>query len=268
MLASRRAGDGPPLLLLNGGMMSMAAWDPVALPLEATHAVIRCDFRGQLLSPGLPPASMRGHAADVASLLDALQLDTVHVAGASFGALAGMALAAAHPTRVRSLSVITATDRVTGEMWRGTETMRCAALAAAGGGNGSQVFDLLAPATFSAGWRSEHADLLAQRRGAIARLPAAWFEGLVGLLDSLRGLDLRPELSRITCPALVVGAELDETFPVEHSRAVAAGIPGARLAIVAGAPHGMVVERPSDIVALIAAFVSDVEAGHRVDHRT
>jgi pimeloyl-ACP methyl ester carboxylesterase len=50
--------EGPPaapaVLLLNGGMMSIAAWDDVAAALAADHRVARCDFRGQLLTPELP----------------------------------------------------------------------------------------------------------------------------------------------------------------------------------------------------------------------
>jgi len=40
--------------LLNGGLMSIAVWQPFADALSSTRRVIRCDFRGQLLTPGPP----------------------------------------------------------------------------------------------------------------------------------------------------------------------------------------------------------------------
>ena len=54
VLTHRIDGDGPPLLLLNGGLMSIAVWQPFADALSSTRRVIRCDFRGQLLTPGPP----------------------------------------------------------------------------------------------------------------------------------------------------------------------------------------------------------------------
>ena len=110
VLTHRVDGDGSPLLLLNGGMMSMAAWEPIARRLAARHRVIRCDFRGQLLSPGPPCASMEDHADDVAALLDALGETRVDVVAASFGAYVGLLLAARHPERVHSLVAATVTD--------------------------------------------------------------------------------------------------------------------------------------------------------------
>jgi len=65
------------------------------------------------------------------------------------------------------------------------------------------------------------------------------------LLGSLHDVDLRPILGLITCATLVVGAELDVTFPPEHSRALAAGISGARLEIVKGSGHGLVASSPN-----------------------
>ncbi len=97
---------------------------------------------------------------------------------------------------------------------------------------------------------------MARRRQQFAAMPRAWFEGLDGLLGSLYGLDLRPALPRVSCPTLVVGAERDATFPLEHSRALAAGIPGARLEIVKGGGHGLVAEQPDRVAQLLLSFLS------------
>ena len=112
VLAHRLDGEGPPLLLLNGGMMSFGAWEPVARRLAERHRVVRCDFRGQLQSPGVPPARMEGHAEDVVRLLDALSILRVDVVAASFGAYVGLLLAALHPGRVASVLAATVTDEL------------------------------------------------------------------------------------------------------------------------------------------------------------
>ncbi|MRR12138.1 alpha/beta hydrolase, partial [bacterium] len=46
VLAHRVDGRGDPLLLLNGGMMSLSAWEELARPLAERYRVVRCDFRG------------------------------------------------------------------------------------------------------------------------------------------------------------------------------------------------------------------------------
>jgi pimeloyl-ACP methyl ester carboxylesterase len=252
-------GSGPPLLLLNGGLMSLHAWDPVARALAPRFRVVRCDLRGQLLSPGPPPPTLEGHAADLAALLDRLGVASAHVAGASFGALVGLTLAARHGGRVRSVAAITATDRIPPETRAATAMVRAACRAAAAGGDGGAVFDLLVPTTFSPRYRREHADDLAARRQVVASLPRAWFDGLDGLLQAIESVDLRPLLPAVGCPVLVLAAGEDLTFPLPHSRALAAALPGARLHVVPHAAHGLVVEAPDLVAEVVAAFASEVE---------
>jgi pimeloyl-ACP methyl ester carboxylesterase len=240
-------------------MMSMAAWEPVAALLRPSHQVIRCDLRGQLLSPGVPPSSMSGHAADVVRVLDELHVETVHVAGTSFGALAGLTLAALHPGRVRSVAAITATDHMTPEMWQGTVAVLTAVEAAIGGGSREAVFDLVAPSTFSAAFQKRQAEALRRRRAAVGALPVTWFTGLAGLLRSLERVDIRGVLSSITCPVLIVGAGDDKMFPPEYSRAIGENVQDARVIMLEGAPHGVVVEQPGEIASLIGDFIKRIE---------
>jgi 3-oxoadipate enol-lactonase len=258
LLTHRVVGEGAPVLLLNGGLMSMAAWEPVAAPLERHSRVVRCDLRGQLLSPGEPPADLAGHVADLVALLDALGLDAVHVAGTSFGAAVGLLLAARCPERVISLAAVAAMDRITDETWAATRPVLEAARAAARGADGGRVFELLEPGTFSPRYAAANVGALAARRAKIALLPRSWFEGLAGLLTSLEGLDLRPELGRIRCPALIVAAEHDLSFPLERSESLAAAIPGAQLAVVPDSGHALVVEAPERLTALLTEFLARV----------
>lgn len=246
---------GPPLFLGNGGLMTMAAWERFAALLEADYRVVRADFRGQLFSPGEPAPDLAAHAADVVALLDFLGIERIHAAGTSFGGLVTLLLAARHPERVASVAAITAAERVTPEFWRASAEVRDASLAAVAGGDGGRVFDLVIPVTYSPEYREANAATLALYRQQMAALPPSWYAGLAGLLGALEGLDLRPDLPRITCPALIVAAERDEMFPLEHTQALAALIPGARVAIVVGGSHGVVIERPEAVVGQLTKFL-------------
>lgn len=264
LLAHRVTGvtrtEPTPLLLLNGGLMSIAAWDRIIGPLEASFQVVRCDFRGQLLSPGEPEPRLAAHVEDVIRLLDSLGLEKVHVAGVSLGGLIGTLLAATHPERVRSLAVITSTERITPAMWEETARMRQLAREAAEGGDGGRVLDFLLPRTYTAEYLESQRGAMVFYRQWIAALPAVWFRGLAAILSSLEGLDLTPHLGAIRCPTFLLAAEGDRTFPPEHARALAAGIAGARLEILPGGSHGLVVEQGERVLEILLGFLKSFES--------
>jgi 3-oxoadipate enol-lactonase len=261
ILAHRLTGnpDGPPLLLLNGSMMTMGAWEPLAAPLGETYRVIRCDFRGQLFSPGEAEPRLEAHAADVAALLDSLGLGRVHVAGTSFGGLVALKLAILHPGRVASLAAITASDCVDAEFWEGSVLVRDAALAAAAGGDGGRVLDLVLPVTYSPEYLEQNAEILAAHRRQTAILPASWYRGIAAIISAIEGVDLGPDLHRIQCPALVLAGEADRMFSLDRARALAAAIPNARLEIVPHGSHAIVIEKPGEVARILHGFLASVE---------
>ncbi len=260
LLAHRVSGlaGGDPVLLLNGGLMTFAAWAPISEGLERAFRVIAFDFRGMLRSPGTPPSRLEGHVDDVVALLDHLDVPRVHAVGTSFGAEVAVLLAAARPERVRSLALVTATEHITAGMSEAGARLRDASRRAAAGGDGGVILDLLSESAFSPAYLAAQAGTFALRREQFEAMPAAWFEAVGGLLDSLEHLDLRPALARIDCPTLVVGAELDLTFPPAHSRALAAGIRGARLEIVPGSGHALVAEQPLRLLDILKSFLPSV----------
>ena len=254
MIYHTTEGKGEPLLLLNGIAMSAPSWQPVAAPLAADFTVIRCDLRGQLLSPESPPADVADHVVDVAEVLDHLGLDSVHVLATSFGGAVGALLAARHPDRVRSLLSIASADGFTDVMATEVARWREATVRSLEGPDRGVLSDILEPVVYSPAYVEAHREERVLRRKQIASLPTAWFEGLVGLLDSAESFSLRSELGAIRCPTLVVAAELDGFIPLERCRGLAEAIPNADFKIIKGAGHAVVVEQPETIVNLALEF--------------
>lgn len=252
-IGHRVSGQGEPLLLLNGALMSLAAWQPVVTVLEKSFRVVRCDFRGQFFSLGEPQPDLDSHLADVLALLDHLELSRVHIAGTSFGSLLGLRLAARHPERVASLAAVTSTDRITEESWRELAVVQEACLAAADGGDGGRVSDLTLH-MFSDEFRARQSALMDMQREWISALPAKWFRGIAGILEAVNRIDLRPELPQVRCPVLVLAAEKDVIFPIERSQALAVALPSARLEVVPGAGHSIVVESPGPLAEALLRF--------------
>lgn len=252
-------GDGEPLLLLNGIAMSAVSWDAVARPLSKSYRVIRCDFRGQLMTPLPPPGDIAEHADDVAALLDHLRIDTIHIIGTSFGGVVGALVAARHPERVRSLVTIASANGFDEGMADEVARWRAACVASLEGSDRGHLSDILEPVVYSPAWVETHRAERAQRREQIAALPAQWFEGLIGLLDSAHSLRLGDELEGVRCPTLVIAAELDGFVPLERARALAEAIGGASFEIIEGAGHAVVVEQPKRVVELCLDFLETLE---------
>lgn len=252
-------GEGEPLLLLNGIAMSAVSWDVVARPLAKSYRVIRCDFRGQLMTPLPPPGDIVEHADDVAALLDHLGIETIHVIGTSFGGVVGTLVAARHPDRVRSLITIASANGFDEGMADEVARWRAACVASLRGPDRGHLSDILEPVVYSPTWVKAHRAERAQRRQQIAALPDQWFEGLIGLLDSAHSLRLRDELGSIRCPTLVIAAELDGFVTCERARGLADAISGAAFQVIEGAGHAVVVEEPKRIVELCLDFLRSLE---------
>lgn len=265
-LAHRLEGDGSPVVLLNGGMMTFPSWEAVAVHLKPRYAVLRFDFRGQLLSPALQaadvPGDLAGHAADLAALLDQVGWPSAHLVGASFGAEVALEFAASRPERVRSLVAITAMDRETREFRRGSDEMRAVLAQRAAGAAPAHFYDVLVEAVYSAGYRRIEAASLASRRTQTDLLPPAWFEGVDCLLAALEGFDLTARLDRVRCPSLVLLAADDRIMDAERARAMAAAI-HAEILVHPTSGHALVVEDPAWVAAACRDFLDRLELASR-----
>ncbi len=94
-LAWRRAGTGPPLVLVHGITDDLASWDPLVGPLSRSHTVVRYDQRGHGASSRTPPYELERLAADLVELVTDLGLDRPVLVGHSLGGLVVTAAAAA-----------------------------------------------------------------------------------------------------------------------------------------------------------------------------
>ena len=97
------AGHGDPVLLLHGFPQHWAEWRGVIPALAENHLVIAPDLRGT----GWTDAPKTGYdrrqlVADIVALLDAMEVDRVHLVAHDWGALIGYLLCFERPERVRS----------------------------------------------------------------------------------------------------------------------------------------------------------------------
>ena len=115
-------GQGPPVLLLHGGLANSNYWGHQIDYLARSFTVIVMDTRGHGRSPVTSHAFSYGlFAEDAASLLDFLKIPQVAVVGWSDGAVTGLQLAMTKPDRVSKLFAFGANSSAEGSKakWRG-----------------------------------------------------------------------------------------------------------------------------------------------------
>jgi 2-succinyl-6-hydroxy-2,4-cyclohexadiene-1-carboxylate synthase len=258
-LEVRVLGSGPPVLLLHGFTGRGANWTMLTSLLRRLgHRTIVVDLLGHGRSdaPSDPVRYAVGHQArDLLSLLDRLDARPADVVGYSMGARIALRLAADHPAAVRRLVLESPSVGIADAAERAARRGRDETLALGLERQGIGAFVLH--------WERQplfasHAALSARVR---ARLRSERLGNRpLGLAASLRGAGqgiadpLHDRLSAIAAETLVVAGELD---PIGLARAevVRAGIPHARLELVAGAGHAPHLERPAAYRGLVAAFL-------------
>jgi 3-oxoadipate enol-lactonase len=261
MIAHRIEGEGEPVLLLNGGMMTYSAWEPVAKHLRNEYRLIFCDLRGQLLSPGPAPSELADNVADLAALLDHLEIEKAHVIGTSYGGEVALLLAALRAERVLSLIGVTVSDHVTDSILVGSKDLRRLLADDLTERHKRGLYDRLVEDVYSDSFKLDQEDELAARRSQVGKLPDGWFRDLEGILGAMEGLDLRSEAKGIDCPTMIVIAGDDRVIPPEHSYALAAAIRGSETRLLETSGHAMVVEAPEWLAETCLDFLSRHRSG-------
>lgn len=246
-------GSGPPLLLIHGFPLNRTMWRPqVAALTQAGYRVITPDLRGFGESRMTSAAvSMSSYADDIVALMDHLCLPQAVVGGMSMGSYVLLNLLERYPERVAAAIFIVTRAGADDEAGKAKRTALAATTLAEGMNPVLEVFRniLFAPATLAT-----HPELIAEVSSWISatdRCGAA-----AGLIAMRERKDYLPLLCAIRQPALVIGAEQDQTIPSDQSRLLAAGIAGAKLSILQSAGHLVNLEQPDGFNAVLKEFLA------------
>lgn len=100
-------GEGEPLVLLAGGLMTIGEMSTLLEPLAKSHKVIAVELQGHGRTADTDrPLAMETMGDDIAALLDHLSIQKADIVGVSLGAAVGLRMAIQHPEKVHRLVVI------------------------------------------------------------------------------------------------------------------------------------------------------------------
>jgi pimeloyl-ACP methyl ester carboxylesterase len=247
-IAYERAGDGPPLVLVNGAATDSRMWRPQLAGLADEFTVVAWDEPGAGRSSDVPAAFALADYADcLAGLIDALQLGPAHVGGLSWGGTVALELYRRRPELVGTLLLL---DTYAG--WKGSLPEDEVRARVEGLGQmlaaEHHLFDPTLPGLFAGDPPAEFVPLL-EAMAADVR-PESMRTALLVMAET----DQRDLLPRIAVPTLLLWGESDARSPLSVARQFADAVPDAELVVLPDAGHVSNLEQPERFNDAVRAF--------------
>jgi 3-oxoadipate enol-lactonase / 4-carboxymuconolactone decarboxylase len=245
----RSDGDpqGTPLVLIHSLGTDLRLWDDLIPRLAATLRLVRFDLRGHGLSAD--PArelTLVDFSADIAALLDHLEIDKAVILGISIGGLIALDFALRNQARVSSLILADTAARIgTPELWQTRmDTLRAHDLA--------HLADSILARWFASDFATR---CPTQFQGVRTLFTRNSVVGYTAACAVLRDADLRAEVPQIKVPTLVLCGAQDAATPPDVVQELAGSLPNAGFVVLPGSGHTPPVEQPQIMADQINAFL-------------
>jgi 3-oxoadipate enol-lactonase len=247
-------GEGEPLLLVMGLGADLLAWAPQIPAWSARYKLIAVENRDVGRSSYADaPYDIADMAADTLALADELGIDSFHLLGLSMGGAIAQTVALDVPDRVRTLTLVVTWG---GSGRYGAERTRLMSKQVKRMSHEEHV-DFLMLQTMSEEFYA-NPDSVAWLRRMILRNPhPQTTEGFLRQFDACGRFDVRDRLGVVDMPVHVIGAEHDAMVPPWKSTELAELIAGAKLTLLARAPHAVNIESAERFNAAVLEFLGE-----------
>ncbi|MCL2203387.1 MAG: alpha/beta hydrolase [Defluviitaleaceae bacterium] len=248
-------GEGAPLILLNGIMMSTLSWQAFIAPLSAGNRLILLDFldQGQSDKHSEDAYGVALQVEVLKALYDHLGLERAAIAGISYGGNVALKFASEYPALVHRLIVCNALAK-TGA-WL-TELGKGWVMSAQ---DPAQFYYTTIPIIYSQEFYNARPDWVKARREFLTGqvfTNREWMDAIERLTASMDSYDAQGQLDKITAKTLLVASECDSITPAYEMCKLRDYIKGADLVLLPGTGHATMYERPALFASLIIGFAN------------
>ena len=238
-VAYQVAGEGDVVVLLHGWGGEGDSFKPVFEWLAQTHRVYALDLPGFGRSEHPPTAwGTSDYARFVTAFFERLDIPKAHLIGHSFGGRISIILGAEHPDKVEKLILVDSAGikpRRTAKYYLRVSLAKVGKLLRRCGSYGTRFANAMSRRLGS----SDYQDAGAMRAT------------LVKVVNE----DLRPLLSRIAAPALLIWGADDEDTPVAYGKIMEREIPDAGLVVLQDAGHFSYLDKFPQFCQIVASFL-------------
>lgn len=254
-IAFRIQGEGPPLVLIMGYRLSLAAWPAKFVEtLAKSFTVIAIDNRGTGQSDkpvtGYAIANM---ARDVAGVLDEIGIDSTYLLGYSMGGAIAQEFTRQFPHRVAGL--ILCATMCGGPRATYAEASVVRVMRDLDGLSAEQIARRIWEVTYASDYLREHRELAEDQMRRETAVPTPLHAADLQF-QAFAEFDGSKALSQIRCPTLVLTGDLDRLIRPQNSEMLAQLIPGAKLVVIPGGGHRVLWEAVDECTDLITGFLA------------
>lgn len=250
-------GKGETLILVHGLGGSTNTWFPQAQVLKRDLRVVAYDLTGSARTPLRPGISIATHVEDLCRLAQTCG-GRVHLAGHSMGTIICQHLAAQYPDMVASLALAGAFAEPTDSA---RTALRERARLARSEGMRAVADAIVATSTADDTRINQPAAIAFVRESLMAQPPEGYARNCEALAEATAA-----DLSRITCPTLLISGDQDRIAPPDGARAMASAIGGAEFRMLTACGHWPTIERAKQVNYALTVFYARINR-HPVETR-
>lgn len=235
-----------------------SVFEPMIRVLEDEYRVISYDHRGMGKSASPVSVSVENSAKDVASLIEQLNLGPCHFFGNCLGAFVGLQLAVSRSDLLKSCTLAgVSAEADSPEVAKQMNSFVDQAKANGMKGDTLKAFtDMWLGSTFKA---TKDPIQVTRRERMIHRLEKLSPDEIEGARQMFSRKDLSRDLSKISCPTMILCGDEDSAESIEASKKVAKGIPNCEFRMIHHTGYALVIEQPEEVAEVLRSFVGKVE---------
>lgn len=248
-------GEGRPLLLLNGIMMSTRSWTPfLEVFQQGGNQLILVDLLDQGQSQAMDQDFEQALQADMLdALLTHIGLASVAVFGTSYGGEVALNLAVNYPHRVNKMVLANTVARTNAWLKEIGDAWNLAV------GDPLAYYSTTIPVIYSPDFYDRKSDWMANRKKVLTQTAFAnpdFLKRMVRLTKSAESHDVREKLNTINCPVMIISSEQDHITPIEEQDYLREHIKGSCHVVLPKTGHAAFYERPEAFVSVMMGFIN------------
>jgi 3-oxoadipate enol-lactonase len=251
-------GTGEPVLMIMGLSYTLDMWYRLRPSLSARYRTILFDNRG-IGRSDVPngPYLMRQMADDARAVMDAAEVESAYVMGASMGGMIAQELTLRYPERVRAL--LLGCSGPGGLRSKLPHLNRLQVSKSASAVTRELREWVVVPMLYADATPKERIAEDIEIRLRYPPTPAGFFSQFAAIVMWTS----YSRLPQISAPTLVIHGDQDRMVPIENGRLLADRIPGAEFHVIPGAGHIITTDRPDVVDAEVLRFL-ELQSAKRV----
>jgi len=245
-------GEGQPLVILNGIMMSCTSWQPFLEKVE-NFKVILVDFLDQGKSSNLCEKYDHDIQVEVVNaVLNQENISDIFLTGISYGSEIALQYTLKYQHNVKKLVLFNSASHTSawlkdiGQAWQGAARI----------GDPRHFYNVTIPYIYSPYFYNKNIEWMENRKGILEEVfTRSFMNRMDRLIHSSESYDIRDQLNLITVDTLVVACDLDYITPMHEGVNLSKGIKNSELIILEQCGHASMYEKPDEFFEIINEFV-------------